>query len=455
MRILGGRVREELDPSEASRSGNDEARRKLERQVRRARRRLDAQRLVYALGWCWFATLLAALVLIAAGKFRPLGVSDWVWGAGALGLGLLAAVVWTVVTGRDSIHAAIEIDRRFSLGERVSSALAMSSAQRQSEAGQALIGDAAGRVERIDVCQRFGITARRQLLLPLLPALVVVLVALLVAPAVMENPAEAKTDEAAIQKKMEQSSANLRRSLSQRRQEAREKGLKEAEQLFQKLEEGTESLVSKSQGDRKKVLGKLNDLAQQIQKRRKELGGADKVKQQLNQMRDFGRGPANRFAKAISRGDFGQAMKELAKLKAELDRGNLSDDERKKLAEQLDKMKDKLKNLVDAHKAAQDDLKKRIDQQRRAGRDDQADKLQEQLDKLCQQSPQMNQLGQLADRLGKCSRCLDDGQLADAAEMMGNLEASLSDLREQLQELEMLDDAMGQLAQCRDQMNGL
>ena len=107
MGILGGRVREELAPSEGSRSRGNHPTRELERQVRRARRRLDAQRLVCVLGWCWFATLLAASVLIVANRFRPLGVADWVWGAWGLGLGLLGAVVWTVVTGRGPMDAAI------------------------------------------------------------------------------------------------------------------------------------------------------------------------------------------------------------------------------------------------------------------------------------------------------------------------------------------------------------
>lgn len=46
----------------------------LERQVRRARRRLAAERFLNVLGWCWFAALLAALVAILADKFWPLGV---------------------------------------------------------------------------------------------------------------------------------------------------------------------------------------------------------------------------------------------------------------------------------------------------------------------------------------------------------------------------------------------
>ena len=94
----------------------------LERQVRRARRRLAAERFLNVLGWCWFAALLAALVAILADKFWPLGVESWAWVAGALGLGLLAAAVWTLLIRGGMLEAAIEIDHRFALKERVSSA---------------------------------------------------------------------------------------------------------------------------------------------------------------------------------------------------------------------------------------------------------------------------------------------------------------------------------------------
>ena len=119
----------------------------LHRQVRRARRRLGMQRFVAALGWCWLATLVAALGIIMVGKFWPLGVTDWAWVGGALIVGLAAAVGWAFFAGRGTLDAAIEIDRRFGLKERVSSTLTMSVDECQTEAGQALVTDAIRRVK--------------------------------------------------------------------------------------------------------------------------------------------------------------------------------------------------------------------------------------------------------------------------------------------------------------------
>ena len=104
----------------------------LQRQIRRARRRLAFQRFLDRLGWCWFAALAAAVVLIAVDKFRPLGVEAWAWAAGALAVGLIAAAVWTLLVRGNSLEAAMEIDHRFGLKERVSSALALSPADRET-----------------------------------------------------------------------------------------------------------------------------------------------------------------------------------------------------------------------------------------------------------------------------------------------------------------------------------
>ena len=85
----------------------------LQRQVRRAQRRLALQRLAVALGWCWFVGLLAAAALIAVDKFHCLGIAAWGWAVGALGVGLLAALGWAIWTWRKPLDAAIEIDRRY------------------------------------------------------------------------------------------------------------------------------------------------------------------------------------------------------------------------------------------------------------------------------------------------------------------------------------------------------
>jgi hypothetical protein len=66
--------------------------------------------------------------------------------------------------------------------------------------------------------------------------------------------------------------------------------------------------------------------------------------------------------------------------------------------------------------------------------------------------PQMKQLDQLAKQMGQCSKCLKDGKMKDAQAAMGQLQEGVKDLQKQLDELEMLDEAMEQMAQCKEGM---
>lgn len=423
----------------------------LLRQVRRARWWLGVQRFVGVLGWCLFVTLSAALVLVVVDKFRPLGVEAWIWSVGALALGLVVAIVWAVVTGRGLVDAAIELDRRCGLKERVSSSLAMSEDEQKSELGQALVEDAARRLERVEVREHFGIAPSRQLLLPLAPAVAVVLVTLLVNRSAVGKPAPTPPP-TQVQKQIQQSSDSLRRKLQEQRKQAQKQGLKDAEELFRRLERDVDQLPAKTEGDRKQALVQLNDLSRELQKRRQSLGGAAELQKQFNQLKDIGQGPADKLLDEIRRGDFKKAMEQLKKLQEGLAKGNLKPDEQKQLAKQLDEMQKKLKDLVDAQRQAQKDLENRIRQAQEAGQQQEANKLQEQLDKLRQQTPQLDQLNQLAEKLGQCSKCLNQGQVKEAAETLGQLQNELGNLDEQLKELEMLNETMDQMAQGRSQM---
>ncbi len=423
----------------------------LNKQVRRARRWMGLERFVRALGWCCFFTLLAALALIVVDRFRPLGVVWWVWPAAAVGLGLVAALVWAAVRGRGPLNAAIEIDRRFGLKERVSSTLAMTPDERKTDVGRTVVADARRRVRKLDLREHFRFTPGRQILLPLVPLVPAVLVALLVAPAVVEPARQA--DAAAVKKQVKNAADTLQRKLIQQRKQAREEGLKDAQRLFQRLTEETENLADRSRGDRKQALVKLNDLSRQMQNRRKQLGGAEGIQKQLDKLKTATRGPADRLVQSLAQGNLKQAAKELERLKSKLAKGDLSSQDREKLARQLDEMKKKLEEMVQQQKRQEQELQNRIKQARQAGQEDEANRLQDQLNQMMERRPQMNNLQNLAAKLGQCSRSLQDGQLQDAGKALDQLQADLDGMAQQLEEMELLDDAMDQLCQARDQMN--
>lgn len=448
----------------------------LKKQVRRAHRRMGFQRFAVVLGWCWFATLLMGLGVIAVDKLYPTGVAAvkralgaidefylvgstaeaWaavLWPAlviaASLGIGLVVAAVWIIVTRREPLGAAIEIDRRFGLKERVSSTVAMPPEDRHTEAGRALVADAVRRASRIDVAGRFSIAPGKTLLLPLLPGVLAMLVALFVAQAKTEGPPPPQPKPPVVNKQVKKSTADLRKKLAQRRKRAEEMGLEEAKRLFEKLQEAARDMEAGNL-QRKDALVKLNELARELQKHRDRLGGAEKIKKQLDQLKDLERGPADKFAKAVREGDLVKAAEELEAIKRELAGEGLTDEQKQQLANQLQQMQQKLNQMAQANREARQQLQQKIDQLRNNGQLAEADKLQQQLDKLLQQAPQLGQLEQMADKLEQCADCLREGEFDNALAALDQLQ---DDLEQQLAEMDLMEEAMEQLRQARNQMN--
>src|SRR5258708_5321956 len=118
----------------------------LHEQVARTRRRLVLEQFLARAVWCLFAGLVVAAVAIAVPRLIAIHSLPSHWDAiclaVALGGGLLAAIVWTYLRSRSSLEAAVEIDRRFDLRERVASSLSLSPEDQSTDVGRALMSDA-------------------------------------------------------------------------------------------------------------------------------------------------------------------------------------------------------------------------------------------------------------------------------------------------------------------------
>jgi hypothetical protein len=145
----------------------------IHKQSRIARRRLVSERFLSYLPWTMTLALAVAAVALVLPKLIYLPVDNGIWFAAWLGgcvtIALIINVVLTLV-GRPSLaDAAVEIDKRFGLRERISSVLVLSKEDRETELGQALTADAENRAQKLDVRDKFTWGMRRSLLLPLVP----------------------------------------------------------------------------------------------------------------------------------------------------------------------------------------------------------------------------------------------------------------------------------------------
>lgn len=421
----------------------------LEKQVRRARRRLLLQSFAGKLAWSWFAALAVAVLAIGAGKLwaPPVEQQAWAigWLAAAVALGLIAALVCTWLRRQSALTAALEIDRRFGLKERVSSTLALDHQVRDSEIGQALVRDAEQRVRGLDLAEGFRFSLDRRAILPLLPAALAFALAAFVPVATKQAPAKAAVRQ---ELPVKHATRALAKRLEAQKKEAVEKNLPEAEAIA-KLEDGVRKLSESKENDRKQTLLELNDLVKDAQQRREELASSADLKKQLAGLKNLEQGPAEKLTQALKSGDLDKAIEEIKKLQKQAAEGKLDPQDQKALSQQLQQLQQQLAQKAEAQQKQTEQLKQQIEAQRRAGNQEAADKLQEQLEKLAAQQSENGKLGEMAAQLQQAAQSLGEGNSEQAAEALDQLGQQLSGMQENLQEMEALDQALEGVSQCK------
>ena len=425
----------------------------LREQVARARRRMSTELFLDRLVACLMAGLASAVAGIAVPKLVVVEnlPANWnlLWLVGGAGLAVLSALAWTWFRGRSDLDAAMEIDRRFELRERVASSLSLPPEALDTPAGKALVADAVRAIAKVEIESRFQVRPRRRAWLPLAPAVIAFVLATLVDNREGKSTA---TDAPRTQQQPDETAKAVRERLVQRKEEAAKAGLKDAEELFKQLEKKTEEIAIKDNLDRKKALLKLNDLAQQLEKRREQLGGDSELRKQLEGMKNMSKGPAEKMAEAMKQGDWKKAKEELEKLAQQVKDGKLDANAKEQLQKQLDQLAQKLGEAAKQKKQAMEELKKQIEEAKQKGDLQQAGQLQQKLDKLAQQQTQNQQMQQLAQQLQQAQQAMQQGDQQGAAKAMEQLAQQLENLQQQMAEGEMLEMAMDQLQMAKDAM---
>lgn len=426
----------------------------VRKQARLARRRLTSQRFLSVLPWSMLALLTIAIVGLVLPIFVPLAVDKATWYASWLGGAVAVALVVSLINtllGRPTLaDAAVEIDKRFGLRERLSSALMLSEADRQAELGQALAVDAEKRAAQLDVRDKFRWGAHRGLLLPVLPALAAL--ALWYAPLQPAADAQAAGSQAKVNQ-IANSTKPLIEQLKKKRLEAEKRGLNEAADMFRKLEGELAKLQKDTKLDTKQSLAKLNDIKQQLDKRREELGSAEALKKNLQGLEKFEQGPADELAEALKKGDFEKAQESAKELLEKLkSKEGLSEQDMQKLEKQLDQLEKALSEAAQAHEQAKQALQQQMKQAEAAGDLQKAAQLERKLSELQAKDSQMQQLQELADSLSQCKECMGKGDKQGAGDALQKMASQLQQMNKENGELQDLDQLMDSLSQSKSQM---
>ena len=457
----------------------------VNRQVIRARRRLNFFSFVHLLSWALFAGLIVAVVGLLIPKVWYLPFLETqshhdAWTAGWLiGGSALAIIVAGILAARkfvDTNNAAIEVDKRFSLKERLSSALTIDEKTADSEVGQALLKDADRSAEVIDVRDQFKMQRLKSLALPLIP------IALLFAITFLPNAAfekEAVASETKIEAEtVKKAVKEMQKKIEKRRKSLEAAGLKDALAKLDSLKRKYDSLDPEKLPDKKQALVELNDIKKEIEDRQKQLGGSKDLKNSLQKLKDVGNGPAKKVAEAMSKGDMKMAAKAVKDLAEKLKSGKMSEAEKKKLANDIKQLAKEFKKIQQQHQAKKEQLKKDIQKAMKQGDANKAAKLQAKLDEMEKQERQMNKMKKMAQKMQECANCMKQGggkkkqdgkpqdgkegeqgqaqqkALEEAAKGLEDLAKEMEQMEEELKEMEALEDLEKAIGEAKGEMNG-
>lgn len=428
------------------------------RQAKAARRRLTSERFFKFLPWTCLVALLVAAVGIALPKLVSIQADPTIWVSSWLGSCLAVALITTICLtfiGRPSAtDAASEIDRRFSLRERLSSAMSMPEQDKQSDLGIALSADAQRKAETLEVGEHFTFGLNRRLLLPVVPAL------LAAALCYLPNREPEQPDPSGLAKldikQVKNSTESLLKKVQKQRAKAEKEGLTAAVDMFKKLEGELAKLRKDTKMDTKQALAKLNDIKDQIADRKKELGDSNQLRKNLQNLTKLQPGPVDDLADAMKDGDFTKAEEALEKLMDKMENGEMSKSDMQKMQKQLDQLQKALSDAAQKHEAAKDSLEDQIEQAKAAGDQQKAAELQRKLEKMQASDSSMAQMEQMAEMLAQASEAMQQGDMQSASEAMQEMAQQMSEMNASDAQLQDLDDLMQELSQSKsDMMQGM
>ncbi len=420
----------------------------INRQISKARRLLWTQTILNIFAWCLIIAFSICFLGLLVPKiwFLPYTFSSWsmIW---LIGGGLSAVIVAGAISmfyRPSAMHSAIEIDRRFGLRERISSAIQLNGEEKQSPVGEALLNDAATKAERIEVKDHFPIKTAPQtpwVALPILSCIALFWVPDAELPMLNKlasGSAERLTN-------IKNQTKPILELIKKKREDAEEKGLQEAADEFKKIEDKLKEFQKSENVDTKKMLSDFNEIKKEIERKKDAMGGSDSLKKALDNMKNIDKGPAEKIADALKDGNFDKASDELEKMLNQMKSGSLTDEQKKQLAKQLDQMQKAVEKAQENEKQAIEDAKKELAKAQNGGDLEKAAKLQKKIEQMEANAKKAKAMDAMKANMQKAQKAMQEGDEKAAQEALEGMKQDLEEMagdQESLQELEEMMDGL-------------
>lgn len=367
-------------------------------------------------------------------------------------LAVISSLAFTWLKLPEEVGVAQEVDKRCNLKERLSTSLSLEGDLAKSEIARALIADTEKSTGQINLTREFPLKPTRLFCFPCLLVPCMFLLYLWVDPvgiAKAEPVSESKVEE---KNQVNEAAKLLKRQIQQRKRNASEKGLLEAEKLYGRLESKIDSVIKDPKMDQKQTMIAMNDLKKQLEQRSSQLSNPESFKKILAQMKGLQAGVGKEMLDAMKKGDYKSAKERIDQLANQLQKEGLSEQEKASLKKELDALGNALKKSSDAATQQKNQLERQLESAREAGDQAEVARLQEQLQSLDAQERQMQSLREMSDLMESASKSLDNDQLMDASASMEELAQRLDQMQKEASELKDLESTLGDIAQSKSAM---
>lgn len=436
----------------------------LETRVRQVHRRLVGQLLLNRLGLAWGCALALTLAWFAVEPAVVPGAPPylkWAVLGGLVGLGTLLAILLARRAAPSRLTAALALDQRFGLQERVTTALSLAPHDQSSAAGQALLADANAKLERLAIPGQFPVRVGwRALFLPA-EAAAIALLALYPLPVqtLLAGGGHA-ADEAARTDDGEKQFQTVTPRTFLRPPAARPNKSEELRQLeaeLEKLYAEHNKPIDPNQEKPERVRERQERIAtaeERLKKREQELAEKfQKLQDQMGKLTELEpgesrpEGPATEFQQALAKGDLKKAQEEVDRLRKKAKEKKLDPEEQKDLQKQLGDLNEKVDRLTREKKEKEKKLKDLIDQAKRENRD--AESLERELRDLQTDQQMTQEMQDLAKALQQAKQALDRNDMEGLAEQLSRVSDQLGDIEDQVQDFNDIEEHLQNLKQMR------
>ena len=290
----------------------------------------------------WPRTASVALacgsVLVAGAKFTGRELSWPVVLVASTGCAAVVTAAWSLLRRPTFEAAAIELDRRCRLQERVATAL--------STRVDVVVYDALRRIADLDLAASFPHEWNMHRRRPLACAVALFAATAAWPPArdVATQNVPAAEEAAAVRSGL----SALEKMLARRREEALGLSSLEAAAILEQMREQARSMQAAADPPaRREAMIVLNDMAEELARRRDELSAGDRLRRELRAGGGATSTGDDAFTQALRQGEFTRAAEALEQLSRDFARPNVDAAEREKFAASLEEWSEQVERLAD------------------------------------------------------------------------------------------------------------